>query len=295
MKLGYRDRIILIVAIVIIILGIGIFVFIKPKYEKLKKNQEQLEKAQTAWDAKLEEFKRIPLRQDSIEKTYQEGLKVSEYFTDEMTAVDVDKLMQQFLNTDEYIEHQVSAKKTSAFTDEAASAINYFYYRPNVVTYPLYEAADLDDSLAKATAEKLKDVNVLAAKKAQTIGMGQSSFTVQIKREDLMSFLDAVYKYANDHKDAMMITNVKLDDAEFNEDIEGDEQQQEQQLDADGNPIPQQNNNQQNNNTKEKKDYTEVTILYKALYIQEPQKPDVGPEYDEKIWDGNEWRTMVAE
>ena len=294
MKLGYRDRLILIGAIIIIIIGVGFFVFIKPKYEKLKKNQEKLEKATTEWQDKLNDFKLIPTRQGAIKRAYEEGLDVSKRFTDEMGAVDIDKLMQEFLNTDEYTEHKVSAKKTAAFTDEVAGQIGYYYYRPNIVTYPLYEYADLDDSLKKATAEKLKDVNILAAKKAQTISNGQSSFTVSIKREDLMSFLDAVYKYANDHDDAMMITSVKLVDPEFNEDLDDGNANQEEVLDDEGNPIPQQNNNEKKN-TKVKKDYTEATISYRALYIQEPKEPDVGPAYDEKIWDGNEWRTMVAE
>ena len=294
MKLGYRDRIILIIAIIVIILGVGIFVFIKPKYEKLKQNQERFEKAKTEWQDKLNDFKLIPTRQDAIKRSYEEGLEISERFTDEMNAVEVDKLLQEFLNTDEYIEHEVSAKKTESFTDESASQIAYFYYRPNVVTYPLYEYADLDGSLAEATSEKLKDVNILAAKKAQTISDGQSTFTVSIKREDLMSFLDVVYKYAKDHNDAMMITGVKLENAEFNEDAGGGDANQEQVLDDEGNPIPQQNNNEKKN-TKVKKDYTEATISYRALYIQEPKEPDVGPAYDEKIWDGNEWRTMVAE
>ena len=111
MKLGYRDRLILIGAIIIIIIGVGFFVFIKPKYEKLKKNQEKLEKATTEWQDKLNDFKLIPTRQGAIKRAYEEGLDVSKRFTDEMGAVDIDKLMQEFLNTDEYTEHKVSAKK----------------------------------------------------------------------------------------------------------------------------------------------------------------------------------------
>ena len=42
MKLGYRDRVVLIIAIIVVILGIGIFVFIKPKWESLNENKERL-------------------------------------------------------------------------------------------------------------------------------------------------------------------------------------------------------------------------------------------------------------
>ena len=109
-----------------------------------------------------------------------------------------------------------------------------------------------------------------------------------------MSFLDELNKYAKDHSDAMLITSVMLDDCNFNYDLEDGTGAQEGQVDADGNPV-QQAAAKNNNKTGEKKDYTEATIKYRAYYIQEPTKPDVGPAYDKTIWDGNEWRTAVAE
>ena len=65
MKLGYRDRVVLMVAIIIVILGIGIFVFIKPKWEALNTNKQTLETVQEEWDAKLIEFDRIPKKQEN--------------------------------------------------------------------------------------------------------------------------------------------------------------------------------------------------------------------------------------
>jgi hypothetical protein len=292
MKLSYRERIVLIVAIVIVIFGIGIFVFIKPTYEKMKKNKETLDTVEDQWKKKLETFKLIPLRQESINNNYQVGLDISKEFTDEMTSVEMDEFLQGFMNTEDFIENKVAVKNDMTVHDEAANAVSFYYYTPNVVTYPLYEAADLDGSLAKAAEEKLHDVNLLAGKKAQTISAGAESFTVKIKREDLMTFLDAIAKYAKDNKDAMLITSVRLVDCNFNEDLEDGTGAQQGQ-DEEGNPVAAQNVN--TGAKGEEKDYTEVTVDYIAYYIQEPQKPDVGPAYDETIWNGNEWRTKVAE
>lgn len=295
MKLSYRDRIILIFAIVIVILGIGIFVFIKPKYEKMKKNKADLKTATDEWNTKLLEFDRIPTRQGVINETYQEGLKVSEGFTNEMTSVEMDEFLQQFFNVEQFVTDEVSAKKQLDVSNEKVTTVGYYYYTPNIVTYPLYESADLDGSIAKAVEEKLHDVRVLASRKAQTISNGEETFTVLLKRENLMTFLDELNQYAKDHSDAMLVTGVKLEECDFNEFLEDGTGAQAGQVDDDGNPVQQAAAKNNNQTGGAKKDYTQATISYKALYIQEPTKPDVGPAYDKTIWDGNEWRTAVAE
>ena len=109
-----------------------------------------------------------------------------------------------------------------------------------------------------------------------------------------MTFLDALAQHAKDKKDAMQITSVTLEDCNFNADLEGGTGAQQGQDGEEGDQAPAQQNGQANADGKEK-DFTEATIRYIAYYIQEPQKPDVGPAYDETIWNGTKWRTKVAE
>jgi hypothetical protein len=296
MKLGYRDRVVLIIAIIVVILGIGIFVFIKPKWESLNENKERLEQVQTDWDAKLIEFDRIPKKQDTINKRYEESLQISEEFTDEMDAIGLDKFMQEnFTNNDQFKNDEVTVKMSMSVADEAAQTIGYYYYVPNIVVYPLFENADLDGSLAQETAQKLLESNVLSARTAQSIGTGVQSYTIQINKEDTKALLDSVKAYAEAHKDAMMLTGVNIKGGHFNEYGNTEENQAEPQLDADGNPVPTVQVNTQNTAEEYRPGYTEVTFIFKALYMQEPTKPDVGPKYDKTIWDGEEWRTAVAE
>ena len=301
MKLSYRDRIVILVAIVIVIIGLGIFLFIKPAWQKLNTSKEERETLQTEWDAKLLEFDRIPARQENINKRYDEGLKLSEEFTDEMGSIELDQFLRdQFVNTQQNIDDDVQVKGEYTVTDESTASLSYYYYLPNIVTYPLYESADLDGSLAVEAAKKLLDSNILSARSAQTVGSGAATFTLLINREDTMALLDAVKKYADEHKDAMLIESVSLKEADFNENLEQEEQQAPAapELDEDGNPIPAANNPPANTQTNEegaKKDYTEATIAYRAYYIQEPTKPDVGDKYDKTIWDGDGWRTAAGE
>lgn len=292
MKLGYRDRIIILIVLVIVILGLGIFLFIKPQWEKLNANKEKRESLEASWEAKLTEFDRIPARQQTIKDRYQEGLQLSTEFTDEMTSVELDKFLRdQFINTPKNTEDEVRVKDTVTISDIGTTSLSYYYYIPNIVTYPLYESADLDGSLALEAAKKLLDSNILSARSTQTVGSGSATIKLVINREDTMALLDAVNEYATKNKDAMLIESVTLDDAEFNEKLKVEEE--DQQYDEEGNPIPGDEPTVGLNDTR--KDYTDVTITYRAFYIQEPKEPDVGPSYDKTIWDGDAWRTAVAE
>ena len=300
MKLNYRERIILIIAIVVVIFGVGIFVFIKPKYERMKSNKEQFEKLDKEWKTQLTKFQDIPERQNIVRETYQKGLDISKHFTDEMTSVEMDEYIQSLLNTEENIKNKASVRQSNNVTDEQTTSIGYFFYTPNIVTYPLYEAADLNGSLAQEAADKLKEANILAARKSQTISDGEQSFTIRIKYQDLMTFLDKVISEAKSRDDSMLITGIKVENADFHDGTPGvkkeDENGQANDDEDDDNNQAQQNQDPNANAANTfKPGYDDVTITYKALYIQEPREPDVGPDYDETIWNGNEWRQTVAE
>ena len=324
MKFGYRDRIILLIACVIIIFCIGIFVFIKPKWETLNKNQEELVKLQESWNQTLSQFKSIPARQQTILDKYEEGKKIAAEFTNEMNSVDLDKFLQEkFLNTETNIADRVEAKGSVAFSEQSTSTINYYYYTPSVVTYPLYEAADMDGSLAKAAYEKRKESEVLSKRTAQSVGSGKSTLTLHTTRQDLMKLLKAVHEYAVNNKDAMIINSVSISDytfglnpgevLEISEEITKDEDGNIQPAEmkvvkaTSSNPDAAQSGDTGNtdagtttkNNDKDKKEvtdpgFTDVTIQYDVYYMQEPMKPNVGDEYDETIWDGDGWRNYTA-
>ncbi|MCQ2416390.1 MAG: hypothetical protein MJ071_01105 [Oscillospiraceae bacterium] len=295
MKLGYRDRLILMVVIVVVILGIGIFVFIKPQWEKLNANKETLKTVTNEWETKLLDFDKIPKMQNSIKKKYNEATDIAAEFTDEMDSIQLEELMQGFVNNDQFKADKVTAKNSVAVTDETVSTLNYYYYVPNFVTYPLYESADLDGSLAIELLEKLLESDILSARASQSVGTGTSTYTLEINREDTMALLNAIKEYADKNKDAMMITNVKILEPGFNENIEDNEKGQ-QAVDEEGNPVEAAPQAQKKDDNKDiKPNYTEVEITYKAYYIQEPTEPDVGKAYDSEVWNGNEWRNAVAE
>ena len=292
MKFGYRDRILLLIGCVIIILGIGFFVFIQPKYKDMTANKKKCEEAEKAWTQKKNEFDEIPDIQQRIKNRYKKAYDVSTNFTDEMDATKLDQFLQtQFFNTEENIKNKTKLESALNVTDETTRGMSYYFYTPSIVTYPLYEAADLDHSLAAAVEEKTKESTILSERAAQVVGAGNAGFTVRINKKDAFEFIDGVKKYADDHKDAMLITSITMAEYDFNGGV-AMERDEEGKITG-----------ERPENLKEKYDevededlgYTSVTINYEVYYMQEPTEPDVGPEYHPEIWDGDEWRTWTDE
>jgi len=307
MKLGYRERVILIIVLIIAIFGLGIFVFIKPQWEQLNDNKARRDTLKTEWDGKLAEFDRINPTRDKINEDVENGRKLAQKFTGEMTSVELAKFLQdKFINTEKNIEDEVILKDSVAVSDPGTASLSYYYYRPNVVTYPLYENADLDGSLAKAVAEKMKEANTFALHSAQTTGSGAATFTMLINREDTMEFLDAIYNYCKGDKETMMIESVTLKECDFNEDYEEGENAEAAPVQPAANDDEAEGEGEGEEGEAEaaapaaeepaevpngiKPGYTEVTVAYRVFYMQEPTKADVGDEYHKEIWDGEEWR-----
>lgn len=291
MKLGYRDRIILLVVLVVVIFGIGIFVFIKPQWEKLSKNKDALKKAQNEWNTQLTQFDDINVIRKNINTRYEEALKISEGFTVEMDSVELDHFLQDtFMNTAEHKKNGVSLVSSLTVTNETTSQMAYYYYTPDVVTYPLYEYADFDGSLALEALKKRFESIVLAARGAQTVGNGSSQLTLLIHRKDTMKLIDAVHDYAVKNNDALLIQSIQITDYdELNK--------KPLERDAEGkvlNPPPV-NPNDKNAIPPEEIGYSEIVFDFQVYYMQEPTKPNVGTEYDKTIWDTNKWETYVSE
>ncbi len=295
MKFGYRDRIILLVMCVIIIFGAGIFIFIKPKYQELQKDKKARDDLKSAWSVQLDKFNNINTRQDKIEEHFKKATDISLNFTDEMDSVALDNfLREQFGNTEQNVAD--GARLTGGYTvsDEMTAALSYYYYTPSIVTYPLYEAADMDGSLAKAAAEKRKESDVLSARSGQTVGAGTSSFTITINREDVMTMIDAVHDYAVKNKDAMLINSISISDYKFRGGLTQDNTQTAVQQPAEGEEGQAAPAQPSASDEEDKGGTADVTILYTVYYMQEPKKPDLGPKYDPAMWDNGGWETYTS-
>ncbi len=290
MKLGYRDRIILLIVMVIVVFAIGIFAFIKPKWEELDASKTTLKTEQDAWNTQMTSFNRINDLRDAINKNYDESLTVCEGFTDEMDSTQLDQFLQdKFMNIEKHIKNGVQLSGGSTISDLGTATLAYYYYTPSVVTYPLYEAADFDGSLAKEVQQKCKESIILSARTSQIVGNGNAKLTFTINKQDTMELIDAVRKYAVDNKDAMLLQSVTITDYDFN----GDPLERNDDGEIIGTPPAPAPGEEKLE--PEEYGYTDVTFDFQVYYIQEPTKPDVGEAYDAKVWEGESWRSYVSE
>ncbi|MDD5946286.1 MAG: hypothetical protein PUC41_00610 [Oscillospiraceae bacterium] len=290
MKLGYRDRIILLVVMVIVVFAIGIFAFIKPKWEELDTNKKTLETEQNTWNTQMTNFERINTLRDTINKRYNESLTLCEGFTDEMDSTELDQFLQEkFINIEQFIKNDMELSGSSTISDMGTATLAYYYYTPSIVTYPLYEAADFDGSLAKAAQQKCKESIILSARSSQIVGNGNATLTFKVTKQDTMDLIDAVRKYAVDNKDSMLLQSVSITDFDFN----GDPLERDAQGNIIGTPPTPKEGEEELE--PDEYGYTDVTFDFQVYYIQEPTKPDVGEAYDKSIWDGDAWRNYVSE
>lgn len=289
MKLGYRDRIILLIVMIIVVFAIGIFVFIKPQWEDLEKNKKDLKTAKDEWSQQLVKYDNINAIRDNINKRYGEALTISEGFTDEMDSTQLDQFLQEtFINIEQHIKNDVQMVSGSTISDMGTASMAYYYYTPDVVTYPLYEHADFDGSLEKAAREKMKEATILSGRSTQTVGNGNAQLSFKINREDTMALIDAVRKYAVDNNDAMLLKSVKITNYDFNgTPLERDEE---------GNIIGEPEEPEEGEPELEPDEigYSEVAFDFQVYYMQEPTKPDVGEAYDAAVWNSDAWKNYVA-
>ncbi len=287
MKLSYRDRIILLIVLVVAILLLGVFVFIKPQWEALNTNKKTLEDEQKKWSDTLLEFGRINSLREKIQKNRDNAEKISKHFADSMDATELDQFIQKnFLNSEEFKDADIELMNGFDVKDAGTTTMSYYYYKPSVVTYPLYERADFDGSLKKAVKELNKEADALSARSNETVGVGTSSFTLKINKEYTDKLIDKVREYAEKNDDAMAITSVTIAEYDFNGTPEDKAAEGE---DAAAQP--------KNDDKKaDKPGYTEVAFNYQVYYMQEPTPVTsvIGPEYDSSLWDGKEWKSYSS-
>ncbi len=249
MKLNYRDRIILIVAAVIVILAIGIFVLIKPRISDISTNKAALANAEKSWAEIEKEIAEIPKLQEKIKTLHAEAKEKTTYFTEPLESYKLDQFLQQYID-----KHDLKLVSGMTINDPMVAELSFYYYTPNVLTYSLYETADLDGSLKKELEEKMKDATVLSARTAQEVETRTVSFTASAEKADLMNFLADIKALDT----TILATSVSVNDYTFcpEDSIDMTEMDPAEREEA-----------------EEQIDHSDVTITIDFYSIQQPTEP----------------------
>lgn len=214
MKLSYRDRIILIFVSMIAITLIGIFLGIKPLSKEIKANKAELQKQEKAMAEVQKEIDKIPGLEKDIDELYKSSVLIAQKFTEPREPSELDKFLQPTIDAD-------LLEVNSMFAPGEAGVVNldYYYVTPNILTYPLAEAADLDGSLSKEAAEKMLKTIVLSSRTVEGVVGSTVQFDFRAKKENIMKFIDDVKAF----DETIIIKSVVIDDYTFGAESENPE------------------------------------------------------------------------
>jgi hypothetical protein len=203
--LSYRDKIILLVIIVIAIFLVGLFAFIRPTMEKISSNKAELSTVQAEEDRIRGLIDEIPNIESSIKSEYDNAKALSTGFAQHRETYEAENYLQELFTT-----NNVEIQSLTADPAETET-IDFYYYTPNVVTYPLYEAADINGELAQATAEKLQASTVLSTVETQEVEAYSVNISFKGQKAGITALLDGI-KALDEN---VLVTDFVVDDYTF--------------------------------------------------------------------------------
>lgn len=207
MKMSYRDRMILLIVIVIALILVGIFLIVKPTTTKITENKATLSTVEAEQDRINGIIEQIPKLEEAIKSEYNESKTFAENFTERRATYEAEQFIQEYFNNN-------SVKMVSLTANESvAEPIEFYSYAPNVVTYPLLEAADLNGDIAIETAEKLKTSTVLTGLEAQEVEMYSLEIQFNGKKDNILKLIDDLKSVDKN----IIITDLSIDDYTFGE------------------------------------------------------------------------------
>lgn len=242
-----RDKMIIIILTIIIILVAGFFALIRPKYNALVADTETFNKTQTEWDGIETKINAIPGLKSNITEIYQESSSIAKLFVNEAFADANKNYDDRKVNVavDEHLQPAIDESKLKvdklSIENTDNTKVEYYYYAPNVVTYSLLEAADINGNYAQEISDKILAATTIKDKKLVEVQVCQAKLEVIGEKDNILDFLDKI----KDDKNAVIVEKFEIDDYTFQGGLDEEEEKpqptqppvQEQQFDEEGNPI----------------------------------------------------------
>lgn len=205
MKMSYRDRMIALIVIVVALILAGIFAIVKPVTTKISSNKSTLASVTAEKEDIENTISKIPSLGEAIQSEYEESKSYAEKFTDSRKGYEADQYIQEYFNSNSVEVLSMSVQEPTTQT------ISFYSYAPNIVTYPLLEAADINGTIAAETAEKLQTSTVLAGLETQDVEMYSVNVDFLSKKDDLLALVDSI----KDLDENIIITDLSISDYTF--------------------------------------------------------------------------------
>ena len=163
-------------------------------------------------------------------------------------SIAFDKYFEQLLNKEPYknaTKNAIELKGGLSIADESVGGVPFYYYSPNVITYPILEAADTNGNLTETKDpvlyEKVVNASKMSELTSQTVEVRNATLNLKFTKEALLNLEDELQKNGT----GIRITGVNINDYTF----------------AFASDIP------------EEKGYSEGTVTFSFYTLQQIQEP----------------------
>jgi len=219
MKLSYREKVGLLIVIVLAVIIVFIAWPIKVIKGNIKDHKAERETIQVTYDDTVRKINEIPGIEANINSIYENSKGLSEKFVDHMDNINFDKYFETLLNKEPYKKNGNNALEiTGGISIENADAgeVPFYFYTPDVITYPILEAADTNGNLIETTDKALYDkaMNALNMNELESQDVEVRTVTIPMKftKEALLALEDELKK----NETGVRISSVKIEDYTFN-------------------------------------------------------------------------------
>lgn len=215
MKLSYRDKIIALVFSVVAIVLISIFALIRPTLNDISANKVLREQKTAEADEMRDKIAEIPNIESKIMAAYDDGVSMADNFfiisdgnIETLDTYKIDQFLQPILD-----KNSISVTGDAILNMSEPIVMEYYYYTPNVVTYPILEAADLNGELADDIYKKIEKSAVFSEKEVQEVQGMSVEYNITATKENLLNFLNDI----QDIKKTVILSEITIDDYTFKE------------------------------------------------------------------------------
>jgi len=221
MKLSYREKVGLLIVIVLAVIIIFIAWPIKTIKANIKNHKDEQAKVLAVYEDTKRKIDEIPVIEGNITKIYESSKNLSTKFAEHRDNIAFSKYFEELLNKEPY------NKKTNGrnsleiinkleISDAKTGAIPFYYYTPDVITYPILQAADTNGNLMetndKALYEKTQNALNMSTLEEQEVEVREVKIPMRFTKEALLSLENEL----KDKETGVRISSVKIDDYTFN-------------------------------------------------------------------------------
>ncbi len=223
MKLNYREKLFLLIFSVVVLVIIFCAWPIRSLRKKIEQNESKREIVLADWEEKHRLIDEIPNIEKQIEKLYNESSEYSKIFIESKTNDEVDQYVAdilndaaEYVNKNNLLENSVEIYGKDEIMEQKDLPLEFSYYSPLVVSYPIMQAADINGNLMetenKDLYEKCLNATKIETLEAQDVEIHEQEIEVVCNKTGFLKFIDKLAEVDSGIK----VVNIKVDSPEYN-------------------------------------------------------------------------------